>query len=51
MKAARWVDQGRVVCEDVPVPPVGDGEVLVRTCYASVCGSDLLSAVSYLNLP
>ena len=41
MKAARWVDVGRVVCEDVPVPPVADGEILVRTAYASICGSDL----------
>ena len=41
MKAARWVGLGRVVCEDVPVPPVADGEVLVRTVYASICGSDL----------
>jgi L-iditol 2-dehydrogenase len=32
---------GRVVCEDVPVPPVAEGEILVRTAYASVCGSDL----------
>jgi L-iditol 2-dehydrogenase len=41
VKAARWVDAERVVCEDVPVPPVADGEVLVRTAYASICGSDL----------
>jgi L-iditol 2-dehydrogenase len=41
VKAARWVDVGRVVCEDVPVPSVADGEILVRTAYASVCGSDL----------
>jgi L-iditol 2-dehydrogenase len=41
MKAARWVGVGRVVCEEVPVPPVADGEVLVRTAYASICGSDL----------
>jgi L-iditol 2-dehydrogenase len=41
MKAARWVDLGRVVCEDAPVPPVADGEILVRTAYASICGSDL----------
>jgi L-iditol 2-dehydrogenase len=32
---------GRMVCEDVPVPPVADGEILVRTAYASICGSDL----------
>jgi L-iditol 2-dehydrogenase len=41
MKAARWVGLGRVVCEDAGVPSVGDGEVLVRTAYASICGSDL----------
>jgi L-iditol 2-dehydrogenase len=27
----------------VPVPPVADGQVLVRTAYASICGSDLHS--------
>ena len=43
MKAARWVDVGRVVCEDVPVPSVADGEILLRTAYASICGSDLHS--------
>jgi L-iditol 2-dehydrogenase len=41
MKAARWVDVGRVVCEEVPVPSVAAGEILVRTAYASICGSDL----------
>lgn len=32
---------GRIVCEDVPVPSVAAGEILVRTVYASICGSDL----------
>jgi L-iditol 2-dehydrogenase len=41
VKAARWVDAECVVCEDVPVPSVADGEILVRTAYASICGSDL----------
>jgi L-iditol 2-dehydrogenase len=49
MKAARWVDMGRVVCEDVPVPSVADGEILLRTAYASICGSDL--HVVFLNPP
>jgi len=49
MKAARWVGLGRVVCEDVPVPPVADGQVLVRTAYASICGSDLHSV--FLEYP
>ena len=49
MKAARWVDVGRVVCEDVPVPSVADGEILLRTAYASICGSDLHSV--FLSAP
>jgi L-iditol 2-dehydrogenase len=49
VKAARWVDVGRVVCEDVPVPPVADGQILVRTSYASICGSDLHSV--FLEAP
>ncbi len=49
MKAARWVDVGRMVCEDVPVPSVADGEVLLRTAYASICGSDLHTV--FLNAP
>jgi L-iditol 2-dehydrogenase len=49
MKAARWVGLGRVVCEDVPAPPVADGQVLVRTAFASICGSDLHSV--FLEAP
>jgi L-iditol 2-dehydrogenase len=41
MKAARWVGVGQVVCEEVPKPSAADGEILVRTAYASICGSDL----------
>ena len=29
------------MCADAPVPSAADGEVLVRTAYASICGSDL----------
>jgi L-iditol 2-dehydrogenase len=43
MKAARWVDAGRVVCEEVPQPAPAGGEILVRTTYTSICGSDLHS--------
>jgi L-iditol 2-dehydrogenase len=49
VKAARWVDVGRVVCDDAPVPPVADGQILLRTAYASICGSDLHSV--FLNKP
>src|SRR6201995_1015399 len=43
MKAARWVDVGRVVCEEVARPSPSDGEILLRTAYTSICGSDLHS--------
>ena len=43
MKAARWVGLGRVECAEVPVPAAADGEILVRTAYTSICGSDLHS--------
>jgi L-iditol 2-dehydrogenase len=49
MKAARWVDVGRMVCEDVPMPAVADGEILIKTAYASICGSDLHSV--FLSRP
>ena len=43
MKAARWIDVGRVECEEVPLPSPADGEILVRNAYTSICGSDLHS--------
>lgn len=38
-----------MTCEDVPVPSLAEGEILVRTAYASVCGSDLHSV--FFNAP
>jgi L-iditol 2-dehydrogenase len=43
MKAARWADAGRVACDEAPRPSPADGEILVRTAYTSICGSDLHS--------
>jgi L-iditol 2-dehydrogenase len=43
MKAARWVGLGHVACEETAVPAAAGGEILVRTAYASICGSDLHS--------
>ena len=40
-RAARITDIGKVVCEDAPVKTPGDGELLVRTQMAAICGSDL----------
>jgi L-iditol 2-dehydrogenase len=41
MRAARLVEPGRIVCDEAPVPTPVDGELLVQTLCASVCGSDL----------
>jgi L-iditol 2-dehydrogenase len=41
VKAARWVGLGQVVCQEAPLPAPADGDLLVRTAYTSICGSDL----------
>lgn len=41
MKATRMVDVGRMVCDEIPVPSISDGQVLIRSEMASICGSDL----------
>ncbi|WP_027941367.1 zinc-binding dehydrogenase [Amycolatopsis taiwanensis] len=38
--AAVWRGGGRVRIEDIPIPPLGPREVLVRVRLATVCGSD-----------
>lgn len=41
MKAAVWVDYGKVEIQDVPVPTVSPEGVLVRVQAASLCSTDL----------
>ncbi len=41
MRAAIATEQGKVWCDQVEVPRPKIGEVLVRTRFASICGSDL----------
>lgn len=41
MRASRMVEIGRVVCEEFDVIPPAEGQLLVRTHRASICGSDL----------
>jgi (R,R)-butanediol dehydrogenase/meso-butanediol dehydrogenase/diacetyl reductase len=41
MKAARWHARHDVRVEDVPVPAVGPGEVLLRVSWCGICGTDL----------
>lgn len=35
------VGRGRIVCDEAEVEPLRDGDLLVRTEFASICGSDL----------
>jgi L-iditol 2-dehydrogenase len=49
MRAARLLGRGRLEVQEVPVPQVADGQVLVRTRLASICGSDLKSVYSELG--
>ena len=41
MRAARIVEQGNIVCEQVQVPSPEEGQLLVRLNLAAICGSDL----------
>lgn len=41
MKAALLRGTGDIVLEEVPVPKIADGEVLVEVKYCGICGSDL----------
>lgn len=41
MRAGTFVEVGRVVCLDQPEPTASDGDLVVRTELASICGSDL----------
>lgn len=41
MRAARWHARGDVRVEDVPIPRVGPGEVLLRVSWCGICGTDL----------
>jgi threonine dehydrogenase-like Zn-dependent dehydrogenase len=40
MRAASFPGPGQVRIEEVPVPQMGEGEVLVRTRASGICGSD-----------
>lgn len=41
MLAGVYRGAGAVVCEEVPVPEIGDGEVLFRVAACGICGTDV----------
>jgi threonine dehydrogenase-like Zn-dependent dehydrogenase len=40
MKAAVLTEYRKIEWKEVPAPPVGESDILVRVTYASICGSD-----------
>lgn len=40
MKAVRFYGTGDVRCDNIPIPCVGDDDVLIKVAYAGICGSD-----------
>jgi L-iditol 2-dehydrogenase len=41
MRAAVYRGKDSVVVEDVPVPEIGEGEVLIRVAACGICGTDI----------
>ena len=41
MRAGVYRGQGRVVVEQVPIPQIGEGEVLFRVATCGICGTDI----------
>jgi L-iditol 2-dehydrogenase len=41
MRAGVYRGEGRVVVEDVPIPEIGEGEVLFRVAACGICGTDI----------
>ena len=37
MRAGVYRGSGRVVAEEVPVPQIGDGEILIRVAACEIC--------------
>ncbi len=41
MKAAVFVDRGRIVLEEKPIPEVGPNDALIRITTTTICGTDV----------
>src|SRR5258707_12566480 len=41
MRAGVYREKGIVRVEEVPVPDVGDGEVLIKVAACGICGTDI----------
>ena len=41
MKAAVFVEPGRIVLDEKPIPEIGPGEALLRVTTTTICGTDV----------
>ncbi|KNY05965.1 zinc-dependent dehydrogenase [Microbacterium sp. GCS4] len=41
MRAALFIEPGRIEVDDIPIPEIGEGDLLVEVAAASICGTDL----------
>jgi threonine dehydrogenase-like Zn-dependent dehydrogenase len=41
MKAARVREPGKIVVEDVPIPSLGENDVLIKVHHSGICGTDV----------
>ena len=41
MRAGVYRGKGRVVVESVPIPEIGEGELLFRVAACGICGTDI----------
>ncbi|SFE12430.1 L-iditol 2-dehydrogenase [Paenibacillus algorifonticola] len=41
MKAAVMTEPGKIVFQELPIPSIGDSEVLIKVMAVGICGSDL----------
>jgi threonine dehydrogenase-like Zn-dependent dehydrogenase len=42
MRAAVFVEPGRIVLDDKPIPDVGSNDALIRLTTTTICGTDVL---------
>ena len=41
MKAAIFVEKGRIVLDDKPIPDIGPQDALIRVTTTTICGTDV----------
>lgn len=41
MKAAIYLGKENIAIRELPLPEVGDNDVLIQNLYSSICGTDM----------